>query len=230
MTLSTDIQGIEKRLGIFVTAHHIILYLLLAGAALFGVYAIESKWAAIETSRANAAQQALAVEKDHNQQLQTAFAQAQAERDKENAQFMQTIAQLQSQTKVQIIHDKALPAPELGHRIETITGFKQGTVTLDINQDLVLPLPLGQEIVSRLDQGEADAKTVVAQAGVIVNQAKTITDQSTIITNDKLVLAGQIKTDKDVLDVEKAKGRKSKIRWFITGVVVGFLGRTVSHP
>jgi len=230
MTLSTDIQAIEKKAGVFLSAHHIVLYVLLAAAGLFGVYAIESKWAAIETSRANAAQQALAAEKDHNTQLQAAFAQAQAERDKENAQFMQTIAQLQSQTKVQIVHDKALPAPELGHRIETITGFKQGTITLDPNQDLVLPLPLGQEIVARLDQGDADAKTVIAQAGVIVNQTKTITDQSTIIANDKIVLAAQIDTDKKVLDAEKAKSRKSKLKWFITGVVVGFVGRTVSHP
>jgi hypothetical protein len=230
MTLSTDIQAIEKKAGVFLSAHHIVLYILLAGAGLFGVYAVESKWAAIETARADAAQQALAVEKDHNLQLQNAFATAQAQRDKENQAFLQTITQLQSQTKVQIVHDRALPAPELGRRIETITGFKQGTVGVNANQDLVLPLTLGQEIVARLDQGDTDAKTVVAQAGVIVNQQKTITDQAGIIANDKVVLAGQIETDKKVLDAEKANGRKGKLKWFVIGFVSGFVGRAVSHP
>jgi hypothetical protein len=228
MTLSTDIQNVEKRVGVFVTSHHIVLYVLLAAAALFGVYAIESKWASIETARADAAQQALAVEKDHSKQLQDAFATAQAQRDKENAQFMQTISALQAQTKVQIVHDRALPAPDLGHRIETITGFKQGSITLDSSQNLVVPLPLGQEIVARLDQGDADAKTLLAQAAVIVNQQKTITDQSVIIANDKVVLQAQIDTDKRVLDAEKAQNRKSKIKWFFVGVVAGFAGRVFS--
>jgi hypothetical protein len=225
MTLQSDIKGLQSRAGIWLTAHHLVLYLLLIAGGLFGVYAIESKWAAIETARADAAQQALAVEKDHSAQLQKAFADAQAQRDKENAQFLQTISQLQSNAKVQIIHDKALPAPELGHRIETITGFKQGTITLDSSEDLVLPLPLGQQIVSLLDQGQADAQTVVQQAGVIANQTKTISEQATIITTDKQVLTAQIDTDTKVLNAEKAKSRKSKLKWFGAGVVVGFIGR-----
>jgi len=230
MSISTDIQGIEKQAGVFLSTHHIVLYLLLAAALGLGIYTVESKYAALQEARATAAEQALAVEKDHSAQLTAAFAQAQAQRDLQNAQFQQTILALQKQAQVQIIHDKALPAPELGHRIETLTGFKQGAITLDVSQDLIVPLPLGQEIVAKLDQGLADAQTVVQQAGIIKNQGDTISGQISIIAEDKKVLAVQIDSDTKVLNAEKAKCRKSKFRWFGIGFVTGFIGREIIKP
>jgi hypothetical protein len=228
-TTPTTLSGEAKTVGLFLTAHHIVLYLALAAALLFGVYEVEGKIASIQEARATAAEHALAAEKDHSAQLAAAFAANEAERQKENAIFVASIAQIQSQVKTQIIHDQALPAPELGHRIETLTGFKQGAITLDSSQDLIVPLPLGQEIVAKLDQGLADSQTVVAQAGVIKNQAGTITDQAGIIKQDAVVLAGQIKTDGEVLKAANDKARKSKLKWFGAGVVAGFVGRQFVH-
>jgi hypothetical protein len=230
VSVSTEVQAAESRIGVFLSAHHIVLYLLLAAALGLGIYTFESKYAALQEARATAAEQALAVEKDHSAQLTAAFTQAQAQRDQQNAQFQQTILALQKQTQVQIIHDKALPAPELGHRIETLTGFKQDTITLDSSQDLIIPLPLGQEIVAKLDQGLADAQTVVQQAGIIKNQGDTISGQISIIAEDKKVLQGQIAADAKVLSAEKAKCRKSKWKFFGAGVVVGFIGREILKP
>ena len=227
--MSTAIPTIEKKFGIFLTAHHVILYAVLSVALGFGIYAVESKLASLAEAKAQAAETALAVEKDHSAQLAATYAAAQAQRDKENQVFLQTIAQLQAQTKVQIIHDQALPPTELGHRIETIAGFKQGTITLDSSQDLIVPLPLGQEIVARLDQAFADSQTVTQQAGVIKNLQGTISDQQTIIAEDKKVLATQIDTDTKVLTSEKAKSRRSKIKWFAAGAVFGFVGRQFVH-
>src|ERR1700676_4467223 len=167
--MGTEIQNVESKVGLFITAHHAVLYIALGIALLSGVYLFESKYAAIETARANQAEQALATEKDHSTQLANIFAANQAQRDKDNAAFLLTIAQAQSQAKVQIIYDKTLPAPDLGHRIETITGFKQNTITLDASQDLIVPLPLAIDIVTRLDQGQADAQTVEQQNGIIKN-------------------------------------------------------------
>ena len=227
--MSTIIPTIEKKFTVFLTVHHVILYAVLAVALGFGIYAVESKLASVAEAKAQAAETALAVEKDHSAQLAATYAAAQVQRDKENAQFLATIAQLQAQTKVQIIHDKALPPTELGHRIETIAGFKEGTITLDSSQDLIVPLPLGQEIVARLDQALADSQTVTEQAGVIHNLQGTISDQQTIIAEDKKVLATQIDTDTKVLSAEKAKNRKSKIKWFAAGAVFGFVGRQFVH-
>ncbi len=224
---TTPIDSLETKVGVFLGLHHIVLYLLLAAGALGLVYAVESKLASLSDAKAEAAQQALAIEKDHEAQLAAAYAASQAERDKQNAQFLETISQLQYQIKIRIVHDRALPAPELGKRIETITGFKEGTITVDQSQDLIVPLPVGREIAAKLDQGEADAKTVVQQAGIIKNQATQIEDETAIIANDKKVLAAQITSDTDVLNAEKAKSRKSKLKWFFTGVVVGFIGRGV---
>ena len=228
--MTTELQSIESKAGVWITGHHIVLYILLGITLLSGVYFFESKYAAIETARANQAEQALAAEKDHSAQLANIFAANQAQRDKDNAAFLLTIAQAQSQAKVQIIHDKALPAPKLGHRIETITGFKQGTITLDATQDLIVPLPLAVDIVTRLDQGIADAQTVVQQNGIIKNQAATITDQTAIIAEDKKVLATQIETDAKVLKAEKAKNRKSLFKWVVGAYVAGYLTRTLTKP
>jgi hypothetical protein len=225
MTISNDVQGVEKSVGLYLSAHHVVLYVLLAGAALGGVYLVESKLSSLAEAKATAAEQALAVEKDHSAQLAAAYAANEAQRQKDNAAFIASIAQIQAQTKVQIIHDKVLPAPELGHRIETITGFKQDTITLTPNQDLIVPLPLGREIVTLLDQGVADAQTVVKQEGVIKNLTATVADENAIIVEDKKVLSATIKADAKVLSAEKAKGRKSKLKWFFAGLVTGFLGR-----
>ena len=230
MTTPTEIQSIETKAGVWITAHHAVLYILLGIALLAGVYIFESKYADIATAKANAAEQALAVEKDHSTQLANLYAANQAQRDKDNAAFLLSISQTQAQTRVQIIHDKALPAPDLGHRIETITGFKQGTIMLDASQDLIVPLPLAVDIVTRLDQGMADAQTVVQQAGIIKNQAGTIADQTAIIAEDKKVLTAQIDTDDRVLKAEKANARKGKLKWFGIGFVAGFISREVIKP
>lgn len=217
--ISDYVKVTEAKVGVFLTAHHLVLYGILALLISLGVYLVESKIAAVETARADSAVQALAVEKDHVAQLQKAYETAEAERVKQNETFLATIQQAQSQAKVQIVHDRALPPPELGHRIETITGFKQGTITLDASQDLVLPLPLGQEIVARLDQGAADAITVVNQSNIIKNHEKTISDQSNLLAQDKMILGDQIKTDGEVLKAEKAKNRKGM--WKHVGIGVG---------
>lgn len=224
----TDVQTIEKKIGIFLSSHHIILYVILAIALGFGVYAVESKIASVAEARAEAAQTALAVEKDHSAKLEELFNQSEAQRKIENAQYLATIQQIQAQTKVQIVHDKALPAPELGHRIETITGFKQNSITLNSTDDLIVPLPLAQDIVGRLDQGIADAQTVIQQANLIKNQTSTIVDLTNIVAEDKKVLTSQIESDKKVLVAEIAKNRKSKLKWFGAGVVVGFIGRVIT--
>jgi hypothetical protein len=228
--MTTEIQTIEAKAGVWISAHHAVLYILLGLALLSGVYLFESKYASIETAKANAAEQALAVEKDHSAQLANLYAANQAQRDKDNAAFLLTISQTQSQAKVQIIHDKALPAPDLGHRIETITGFKQGSITLDAIQDLIVPLPLAIDIVTRLDQGQADAQTVVQQTGIIKNLNGTIADQTNIISEDKKVLTTQIETDTKVLKAEKASARKGKLKWFGIGFVAGFVSREVIKP
>jgi hypothetical protein len=230
MTTPTELQNIETKAGVWITAHHAVLYIALGIALLSGVYLFESKYASIETAKANAAEQALAVEKDHSVQLASLYAANQAQRDKDNAAFLLTIAQTQSQAKVQIIHDKALPAPDLGHRIETITGFKQGTITLDATQDLIVPLPLATDIVVRLDQGLADAQTVVQQNGIIKNLNGTIADQTAIIAEDKKVLTAQIDTDAKMLKAEKANARKGKLKWFGIGFVAGFISREAIKP
>ncbi len=229
MTILDEIQAAEKKVGVLLTAHHIVLYLVLAAALAFGIYAIESKVASLQEARAQAAETALAVEKDRSAQLAAVYAANEAQRQAERAQALIAVTQIQSQAKVQIIQDKTLPVKDAGHRIEDLTGFKQGTVLFDTSDNLIVPLPLGREIVVRLDQEAADAKTVIAQESVIKSQASTITDQAGIIAEDKVVLTKQIKADGEELKKAKDDARKRKLKWFGAGVVAGFVGRQFVH-
>ncbi len=226
MTISNEIQGVEKSVGVFLSAHHIVLYVLLAGSALTGVYLVESKLSSIAEAKAAAAEQALVVEKDHSARLAAAFAANEAQRQKDNAAFIASITQIQAQAKTQIVIDRTLPVKDTGHRIEDLTGFKRGTVVFDASDNLIVPLPLGREIVVKLDQGIADAQTVVKQDGVIKNQTSTINDLNGIVVEDKKVLAATIDADAKVLNAEKAKARKSKLKWFLAGLTLGFIGRS----
>jgi hypothetical protein len=212
----------ENKLGTYLTAHHFVLYACLVLALLVGVYLFESKRAEIDAAKAEVAKQQLVAEKDHSAQLVAVYAQQQAVLEKENENYRLTITQVQAQVKTVIVHDKALPAPELGHRIETITGFKQGTITLDSSQDLVVPLPLAVDITMRLDQGIADAETVMAENGYIANQTKTIASQTQIIAEDKIVLADQIKADGKELTSCKASARKGKLKYLGIGIAIGY--------
>ena len=226
-TSVTPIQSIEKKAGVFLTTHHIILYLALAVAIGVGIYFIESKYAALQEARAQAAEQALAIEKDHSAQLTAQYAADETKRQQELLQIYNTIAQIKSQTKVQIVHDQAAPAPEVGHRIETITGFQQGTITLTPTDDLIVPLPVAHDIVALLDQGDSDAKVVKQQQTVIDTQTATITQQTAIIAEDKKVLATTIVADAKELSAAKASARTGKLKWFGIGYVSGFVSGVI---
>ena len=228
MTVNSELKGAEAQVGVWLSTHHIVLYVLLAGAALTGVYLVESKLSSLADAKAAAAEQALAVEKDHSAQLAAAFAANEAQRQKDNAAFIASITQIQSQVKTQVVIDRTLPVKDTGHRIEDLTGFKQGSVIFDSSDNLIVPLPLGREIVARLDQGAADAQTVVKQDGVIKNQILTINDLNGMVVEDKKVLQTQIDVDSKVLSAEKSKCRKSKLKYLGVGIVIGFIGRVIT--
>jgi len=225
MTINSDLKGAEAQVGVWLSAHHIVLYVLLAGAAFGGVYLVESKLSSLAEAKAAAAEQALAVEKDHSAQLAAAFAANEAQRQKDNAAFIASITQIQSQVKTQVVIDRTLPVKDTGHRIEDLTGFKQGSVIFDSSDNLIVPLPLGREIVARLDQGIADAQTVVKQESVIKNLTATVADENAIIVEDKKVLAATIDADAKVLNAEKAKNRKSKLKIAVLAYAAGWLSR-----
>lgn len=222
--------NLETRIGTWVSAHHIVLYVLLMLAILGGVYAVEAKRAEVAEAKTEAAQQALVVEKDHGKQLADLYAQNEAQREKDIAQYKTDLASIKSQSQIQIVHDKALPAPQLGQRIESITGFKAGTITLDAAQDLVVPQTVAQDIVGKLDEGIADAATVDKLQDINDLLSKTIADQTIIIAQDKIILTGQIKADGDALSGCQTKATKGKLKWFGIGFVAGFISREVIKP
>lgn len=229
-TVTSDIKSAESKIGVFLTAHHIVLYVLLGLAIGAGIYLFESKAANRAGAKADAAIAALAAEKDHSAQLVALYTASEAAREQDRAQLTAAVARIQTQSKVQIVHDQALPAPQLSQRIDDLTNSKAGTATVDSSQNVVVPPVEAHELVTQVDQGAADAATVVKDEVIISSQTATIAGQSQIIDNDKVVLAKQIDTDTKVLKAAKAVSRKSKFKWFLIGVVTGFTAREIIKP
>lgn len=230
MSAETEIKAVETKIGVLLTAHHIVLYVLLGLAISAGIYLFQSGRADRAEAKADAAVTALAVEKDHSAQLAALYATNEAAREKDREQLAAAVTQNQAQAKIQIVHDQALLAPQLANRIDDMTAFKQGTTTLDPSQNLVVPVPVAKVIVAKIDQGTSDADTVVKYAATIKSQTDTINDQTAIIASDKTTLAKQIETDTLVLNAAKAVSRKSKLKWFFAGFVTGFVSREIIKP
>jgi hypothetical protein len=59
----------------------------------------------------------------------------------------------------------------------------------------------------------------------LANETQSLQLEEEFHTSDVKALQAQIDTDKVELKAEKALARRSKLRWFAAGVVVGFVGR-----
>jgi hypothetical protein len=102
-------------------------------------------------------------------------------------------------------------------------GLGQGATAA--GDTIVLPLPLGQlaltdmQLVPLLTQDKAQLQAELA------NETQSLTLEKQAHASDVKALNAQIDVDKVELKTEKALARRSKMRWFAAGVVVGFVGR-----
>jgi hypothetical protein len=129
-----------------------------------------------------------------------------------------SIQQAAQQQKVQVVQ---LPPQQLAQATQTALGQPAGSVTVSAQAPNVeqVTLPAAQELLRELIQAKADAQTVVDQKAIITNDQKELAAKDAIIKNDETVVIPQL----------KAEVGRSKRKWFVIGVVVGFLGRVVTH-
>lgn len=216
--------------------HHIILYIAIAVFALFSVYAIEARIADNAQAKADAAEGKAELIAAQNKTFQAEKAaeiallnaqnsQLQLANQALSAQIAQTNAILAQQKKV----DASLPPNELAKRIVSLAPG--GNITVEANGYLVdqpEAVAIAQTLeevpalianIGKLESENANLTTVIA------NDSKTLDLEKQSHASDVTSLNAAITADKAELGAVKAQCRKSKLKWFGIGVVVGFVGR-----
>jgi len=201
--------------------HHIILYVCLAGALLAGTFFIADRKAENARTQLAVAQAQLVQTESANKDFQAQVAQQLAQLQAQNADLAKA---LQARQTVEV----KLPAQNASLSASQVAqGLGQGaTATGDT---IVLPLPLGQIALTDMQLVpllEADKATLTTE---LANETQSFTLEKESHVSDVKALNAQIEVDKVELKTEKALARRSKMRWFAAGLIVGFVGRGFAH-
>lgn len=250
-TVATEIQAIEKSIGVFFDAKHLILAGLLAVAVIFGVYHFVSRRAdaadaraAVATAVAKQAADDAAISAKANtefqaqttaaiQQLQQANAALAAQNVQNSKALVDALAVLKSAQQVNVArnpNERAARWHELvpGATVSPVSG---GGYTLNEDSGLATlnaleSLPVQGREIELLNQTVANQQQIISNDGVALKKEQDAHKADTDNDGKQLVAANKA-NDKLKADYDQLKDdcRKSKFKWFGIGVVVGFIGR-----
>ena len=225
-------------LSAYVKLHERLIGLVLAAAVIWGVSGkIESVVAKHDKSQETQAQIVANAQQSKDAALATQAAQ-QAEQYKElsdkvaaqNAALEQANITLATALAKQQHTDATLPPTELVARLNTLVPTASATVTpsgialpeagaVSVVQQLEQVPVLTQELANSQAETKNDLSLLTASNAQVATLNTEVSGLRLEITDDKTVCQDQIK-------VVKADAAKSKRRWFLIGVVAGFLGRS----
>jgi hypothetical protein len=221
--------------------HHIILLAIAAGLVFGAVYFVENLISKHDVANAAVTAKILATQEEQTKAIQTQlttdeshWTQIEQTLLAQNAQLTKTIENEHVQIEKQRTVDATLTAQEAATRLAQQTQAKSGEVVAQ-GDNIVLDLPITRSIVSDLDllvgtQAELqNTQTQLKNETTIAGNDQTnINEQAALITSLKTQNADQIKSCSAQIAVVKAKDRKSKIKWFFSGVIVGFIGKRLA--
>jgi len=216
--------------------HHIILYIAAFAFALVGVYLIEARVADKAESQVQAAKEQAAVIAQQNKDFQQQVAQQVQQLVLQNAQLQQAnqalaaqIAQTNALLAEQKHKDSTLPPNQLAERIVTLAPGGSIKVVPDgylIDQPEAVAIAQTLEEVPALTKNVGDLQKENSNLSTeLANDSKTLDLEKQSHASDTNSLNSVITADKAELKAVKAECRKSKLKWFGIGVVVGFVGR-----
>jgi hypothetical protein len=222
--------------------HHVILYAVAIAFALGLTYVVESKLADHNEQKYEA-MKALSDQKDSTnaqfqKQIVDQLAQMKAENDQQvilNTQDRATITSLQQQLRDQKTKDATLPPTDLAARIQTLAPG--GTVTVAAD-GYKLDRPEAVAVVQALEEPATLNTQITLDEKIIQRDDTIITNEGKALDSEKAAHAADVATlvaDKATLNQQivtiKAEARKSKLKWFLAGLVTGFgLGRIHNLP
>ena len=211
------------------TKSHLILLALILVVSSFAGYLYLDRAVQHEHDATVLAQHQLQEVQKANSDLQAAIAKRDAEIDKRDELLQKAIASRNTVLIQQQKQDTQLKPTELGNRFAQLAGAKPEEVQADtagnfqLSNGAVLASVMQLEKVPVLEANVADLNSQLA------DRDQKISERDQELQGDKQVLAAQIDADNKKYKELEAKARRSKLRWFAIGVVVGFVGRGFAH-
>jgi hypothetical protein len=145
------------------------------------------------------------------------------------AQLTNSIIQRDKTTAVQVQHDTTLSAVEAAQRLSQQTKSQPGEV-LAQGDNILLNLPISRQIVASLDQLptlQLDLvdiqKQLISETTIATNLQNNVDGQQNLIASMKVQATDADRSCKADIATLKAQARKSKLKWFGLGVVVGLV-------
>jgi hypothetical protein len=212
----------------------LVFVALLIGGAVYGVEGIiarhdaanDSKWAAI-----------LATQVAQTKTLQAQFASFEQESAARDAQYQATISSRAQNiskrnvaAKQQATVDATLDAAGSAQKLAAQTQASAGEVAVSGN-NVVLDLPITRRIVVALDAlpvAQADLadtqSQLVAQTALTVDANHNLANSQAVVASFAQQSIDQTKSCNAQIKSIKAKNRRTNIKFFIAGVIVGIFG------
>lgn len=126
---------------------------------------------------------------------------------------------LQQQLLLKQKNDSKLSPTDLGSKLETLTQAPEGSVTLEPTGHFDLTATETLAVVQDLE-----ALPVLTQQ--LANAQSQFTLEQQAHHQDSITAAANLIACNNTLSAVKSDARKSKLKWFAAGVVVGFVGRS----
>lgn len=224
----------EVKTGVSWLSHHIVSLVVIAVLTMGAVYGIESLIARHDADSAQRYETILATQAQNTKTLQTQltideqnWTQQRQDDLKLIGQLSTAISQRNQQTAAQVKIDTTLSAQDAASRLTTQTKAGDGDIVPQGNT-VIVALPVARQIVGDLDQlgaailNEADLqKQLDTETQIATSALLDVDAQKKLVASLGQQLVDQKKADDAALVAEKAKARKSKIKWFIAGFLVG---------
>lgn len=215
-------------------AHHLLLVGIVVAVLFLGVWSAESLIEKHDEKKAQQANVALQVVvdqvkklEDHQAQNDAAVAQREAARDALIQSLVATIAKRDAALDQQIKKNATLTAQQAAARLSEQYKAQPGEITAS-GDNVIADLPLARSFVNTFDQLTAcTANYSDTQKQLAAEQSRTsdlktqVSDRDATIKGKDTELGKQKDKYEADIKVLNDKARKSKLKWFVAGVITG---------
>lgn len=233
-TTPTVLQSLEPHwvhvYAAFIKAHEkLFIILALAGFAFFGYSKAISAWDQHQQRQDAVAQQKVVADATANQQLLTQLEAQKANFDATLKANQATVTLLLSQLKARQVQDNSLPLPELGARWSALLNLPPAAIVATPDNKLTLTSDASHTTVNALEQLPVLQNELTLTAANLTGCQQVTAQQDKVISGLNVQLtdtnAARIADQK----LAKAEQKKSWLKGFKVGVIVGFLGGLFAH-
>lgn len=221
-------------------AHHLILVGIIIGVLFLGVYQIENLMERHDKAREAASAQALQLVVEqvksleaHQAQNDAAVAQREAARDVLINSLVATIAKRDAALEQQIKKNATLTAQQAADRLTQQYKAAPGQIVAS-GDTIIADLPISRQFVNTYDQligctGDLDdtKKLLTAEQARTADLKTQVADRDGVVKGKNDELVKQKGNYEDQIKTLKDGARKSKLKWFAAGFVLGTGVKTV---